>query len=56
LLKLEEEWGGTIAQRMQARADRWTPSEPAEQPAEKPKPAKTSVNPRQPPTKVPPTT
>jgi penicillin-binding protein 2 len=55
LTALEEQWGGTIAERMKARADRWTPANPPEKPAEKPKPAATSVNPRQPPTTVAPT-
>ncbi|MEO7178303.1 MAG: penicillin-binding protein 2 [Allosphingosinicella sp.] len=52
LAVLEEQWGGTIGERMQRRAEAWRPSKPAEQPAEKPKPAATSVNPRKPPTTV----
>jgi len=51
LTALEEQWGGGIAERMKRRADAWTPSAPP-QPAEKPKPAATSENPRLPPTKV----
>jgi penicillin-binding protein 2 len=51
LAALEEQWGGTIAERMKRRADAWRPSAPP-QPAEKPKPAATTENPRLPPTKV----
>jgi penicillin-binding protein 2 len=52
LAALEEQWGGTIGERMQRRAETWRPSKPAPQPAETPKPAATSVNPRKPPTTV----
>jgi penicillin-binding protein 2 len=51
LAALEEQWGGTIAERMKRRADAWRPSAPP-QPAEKPKPAAVTENPRLPPTKV----
>jgi penicillin-binding protein 2 len=51
LAALEEQWGGTIGERMKRRADAWRPSAPP-QPAEKPKPAATAENPRLPPTKV----
>jgi penicillin-binding protein 2 len=51
LAALEEQWGGTIGERMKRRADAWRPSNPP-QPAEKPKPAATTENPRLPPTKV----
>jgi penicillin-binding protein 2 len=51
LAALEEQWGGTIAERMKRRAEAWRPSAPP-QPAEKPKPAATTENPRLPPTKV----
>lgn len=50
LAPLEEEWGGTIAERMQRRADAWRPAKPPEQVAEKPKPAAVTQNPRKPPT------
>jgi penicillin-binding protein 2 len=50
LAALEEQWGGTIAERMRRRADAWRPSRPPEQPAEKPKPAAVTQNPRKPPT------
>ena len=50
LAPLEEEWGGTIAERMQRRADAWRPSRPPDQVAEKPKPAAVTQNPRKPPT------
>jgi hypothetical protein len=52
LAPLEEQWGGTIAERMQRRADAWRPSKPPEQPAEKPKPAALTQNPRKPPTTI----
>jgi penicillin-binding protein 2 len=52
LAPLEEQWGGTIAERMQRRADAWRPSKPPEQPAEKPRPAAVTQNPRKPPTKI----
>jgi penicillin-binding protein 2 len=52
LTALEEEWGGTIAERMQRRADAWRPSKPPEQVAEKPRPAAVAQNPRKPPTPV----
>ena len=48
---LEQQWGGTLAERMKRRADAWRPSAPP-QPAEKPKPAAVSRNPRQPPDKI----
>jgi penicillin-binding protein 2 len=50
LAALEEEWGGTIAERMQRRADAWRPSKPPEQPEAKPKPAALTQNARKPPT------
>ena len=50
LTALEEEWGGTIAERMQRRADAWRPARPPEQPEEKPRPAAVTQNPRKPPT------
>jgi penicillin-binding protein 2 len=52
LAPLEEEWGGTIAERMQRRADAWRPSKPPDQPEEKPKAAAATQNPRKPPTKI----
>src|SRR5205085_7028057 len=51
LTALEEQWGGGIEERMKRRADAWKP-EAQPQPAEKPKPATSSVNPRQPTTKL----
>jgi penicillin-binding protein 2 len=52
LTALEEQWGGTLAERMKRRADAWRPSAPPPQPVEKPKPAATTQNPRQPATKA----
>src|SRR3954462_15260628 len=52
LAALEEQWGGTIAERMQRRADAWRPSKPPEQPEEKPKPAAVTQNTRKPPTTI----
>jgi penicillin-binding protein 2 len=52
LTALEEQWGGTIAERMQRRADAWRPSKPPEQPEETPKPAALTQNPRKPPTTI----
>jgi penicillin-binding protein 2 len=52
LAALEEQWGGGIEERMKRRADAWKPQAPP-QPAEKPKPAATSVNTRPPPTPLP---
>jgi penicillin-binding protein 2 len=50
LTALEEEWGGTIAERMQRRADSWRPSKPPQPMAEKPKLAAVAGHPRKPPT------
>ncbi|MEA3037007.1 MAG: penicillin-binding protein 2 [Sphingomonadales bacterium] len=52
LTALEEQWGGTLAERMKRRADAWRPSATPPQPAETPRPAAITQNPRQPPTKV----
>jgi penicillin-binding protein 2 len=48
---LEQQWGGTLAERMKRRAEAWKPSAPP-QPAEKPKPAAVTQNPRLPPEKT----
>jgi penicillin-binding protein 2 len=52
LTALEEQWGGTIAERMKRRADAWRPSKPPVQVAEKPRPAIVTQNPRKPPTTI----
>jgi hypothetical protein len=45
-------WGGSIAERMQRRADAWRPSRPPEKPEETPKAAALTQNPRKPPTRT----
>ncbi|HEY0413732.1 MAG TPA: penicillin-binding protein 2 [Allosphingosinicella sp.] len=52
LAALEEQWGGTIAERMKRRADAWRPPAPPPQPAEQPRPAAVTQNPRLPPTRT----
>ncbi|MEA3038102.1 MAG: penicillin-binding protein 2, partial [Sphingomonadales bacterium] len=52
LAALEEQWGGTLAERMKRRADAWRPSAPPPRPVEKPRPAAVTQNPRLPPAKA----
>jgi hypothetical protein len=57
LAALEEQWGGTIAERMKRRAEKWVPPEKPEKPAAPKQSDKAAAhgeatNPRKPPTKT----